>query len=213
MSGYFERIRTDSKSIALLAIFSAMVISLEVFPIVGITDLKFQPGGIPFTIDWTGIPIVMIYLGLGFVYSLVSILLMFIGIGFRNLTGAVFKTTAELSTILGLILARFIVNRRDMDLKYQVTMYLIFGMIFRALGMFIANILLLPIFYGLQIEFAIAVSQLLVPWNLLQALINVIGGFFLYQVIPNNLKQQAGLGEYKSVTGISELNEEEIENG
>ena len=33
------KIRTDSKSIALLAIFSSIVIALEIFPIPGITDL------------------------------------------------------------------------------------------------------------------------------------------------------------------------------
>ncbi|MFX1417004.1 MAG: hypothetical protein ACFFC0_09335, partial [Promethearchaeota archaeon] len=57
-------IRKDSKSIALLAVFVAMVVALEVYPILGVTDI-----GIPgdFTIDWTGIPIVIVFLGLGIV--------------------------------------------------------------------------------------------------------------------------------------------------
>ncbi|GAH02010.1 unnamed protein product, partial [marine sediment metagenome] len=32
------KIRTDSKSIALLAVFTSLVIALEIFPIPGLTD-------------------------------------------------------------------------------------------------------------------------------------------------------------------------------
>ena len=143
-------IRTDSKSIALLAIFSSIVVALEVFPIIGITDLKFFPGGTPFTVDWTGIPIVIVFVGLGTISSLISIGIMFVAIGYRNPAGAIFKGSAELFTIIGLLAARLIANRKSLDGKASVALYLVFGISTRAIGMFFLNIPLLTIFYPLS---------------------------------------------------------------
>jgi hypothetical protein len=73
--------RLDSKTVALIGVFSSIVVALEVFPINGITDFKFVPGGTPFTIDWTGIPIMIVFLGLGIISSLVTVGIMFVAIG------------------------------------------------------------------------------------------------------------------------------------
>ncbi|MBD3406300.1 MAG: hypothetical protein GF411_09340 [Candidatus Lokiarchaeota archaeon] len=214
MIGISRNVRTDSKSIALLAIFSAMVVALEVYPIVGVTDLKFQTGAAPFTIDWTGIPIVLIFVGLGFVYSLVAIAMMFIGIGYRNVPGAIFKSCAEFFTVLGLVITRYLIRDRDVDFKYQLLLYCITSLLFRGVGMFFTNIILLPIFYPLYygtIEVVITTSSILVPWNILQAIINVVGGIVFYRFIPENLKQEAGLGEHHVREGLRELDEDEID--
>jgi riboflavin transporter FmnP len=207
------RFRTNSKSIALLAVFSAMVAMLEVFPIVGITDLKFYPGGTPFTLDWTGIPIVIVFVGLGMIYSLVSIVIMFVAIGYRNFPGAVFKGAAELLTILGLLAARVIIGKRSLNRKSSVALYLVLGATVRAVGMFIVNIPLLPIFYPLfyTIESAIDASAALVPWNVVQAAINIIGGMVLYYLIPENLRIQAGFGIDIRKPSIEELSREEVD--
>ncbi|MHA2005464.1 MAG: hypothetical protein ACW960_15445 [Candidatus Thorarchaeota archaeon] len=192
-------IRTDSKSIALLAIFTAMVVSLEVFPIPGITDIG-PPGG--FTIDWTGIPIVIVFLGLGFVYSLVAIAAMWMAIAYRNFTGAAFKGFAELFTILGLVIARVVMMRYQLDTKTRILLYLIFGSLFRAFGMFITNIYLLQVFYGLTPEAAVI------------GFINILGGVVLYHLIPENLALQAGLGDdaVSASSRVEELPLEEIES-
>lgn len=206
-------IRTDSKSIALLAIFSSIVVALEVFPILGITDLKFFPGGTPFTVDWTGIPIVIVFVGLGTISSLISIGIMFVAIGYRNPAGAVFKGSAELFTIIGLLAARLIAKRKSLDGKASVALYLVFGISTRAIGMFFLNIPLLTIFYPLfyTTESAITVSAVLVPWNALQAAINIIGGMVLYQLIPESIKIQAGLGRFRNDdVKYEELSEDEL---
>ncbi len=208
-------LRTDSKSIALLAVFSAMVAMLEVFPIVGITDLKFFPGGTPFTLDWTGIPIVIVFLGLGAVSSVLSISVMFIAIGYRNFTGAVFKGAAELLTIFGILLARVIVKKMSLGRWASIMLYVCFGAVFRAIGMYFFNIQFLPVFYPAFYtpEAAIIASTVLVPWNVIQAIINIVGGFILYQLIPKELKIEAGLGEFrpKSSMKYEEISTEEID--
>lgn len=206
--------RFDSKSIALLAIFSAMVATLEVFPVIGITDLKFFPGGTPFTLDWTGIPIVIVFAGLGMISSVISIAVMFIAIGYRNFPGAVFKGAAEMLTIVGLLLARVIIGKKPLSKKASLALYLILGATLRAVGMFFVNIPLLPIFYPLfyTTESAIEASTILIPWNVLQAGINIVAGMFLYYLIPENLKVQAGFGQKRDRNAIEELTKEEIED-
>jgi riboflavin transporter FmnP len=203
----------DSKSIALLAIFSAMVAMLEVFPIVGITDLKFFPGGTPFTLDWTGIPIVIVFVGLGMISSVISIAVMFVAIGYRNFPGAVFKGAAEMFTILGLLVARVIIGKKPLSKRMSITLYLVLGATIRAIGMFIVNIPLLPIFYPLfyTTESAIIASTVLVPWNVLQAAVNIIGGFVLYYLIPENLRIQAGFEKSAKEFSTEELSKEEID--
>jgi riboflavin transporter FmnP len=189
-----------------------MVAMLEIFPIVGITDLKFFPGGTPFTLDWTGIPIVIVFIGLGMVYSVVSIAIMFLAIGYRNVPGAVFKGAAEILTIIGLLVARAIIGNKSLSRRSSVVLYLVLGATVRAIGMFIVNIPLLPIFYPADYttETAIVVSTILVPWNVIQAAINIIGGIMLYYLIPENLRVQAGFGFITGKTPIEELSMEEV---
>ena len=207
------KIRTDSKSIALLAIFSSIVIALEIFPIPGITDL-YTP--IPhFTIDWTGIPIVIIFFGLGIVYSFFSVAIMWISIAYRNFSGAVFKALAESFTLLGIVVVKFALRKRKIDWKYEVILYTTSAMIFRAIGMLFGNAILFQLWsYTSSPEAAFALSMIYVPWNLLQAVINVFGGMFLYKLIPENLKIEAGLGHNgdKDKQRYEELSSEEIES-
>jgi len=205
--------RFDSKSIALLAIFSAMVAALEIFPIIGITDLKFFPGGTPFTLDWTGIPIVIVFVGLGMISSVISIVVMFVAIGYRNLPGAIFKGAAETFTVLGLLIARVIVSKKPLSKRTSLVLYLVLGAAVRAVGMYFVNIPLLPIFYPLfyTTEQAIEASAILIPWNVLQAGINIVAGMFLYYLIPENLRIQAGFGPKQDENAIEELPKEEID--
>ncbi|MFX0053437.1 MAG: hypothetical protein ACFFAX_00960 [Promethearchaeota archaeon] len=213
MMTWLERhpIRTDSKSIALLAIFTSMVVALEVFPIVGVTDLGL-PGG--FTIDWTGIPIVIVFLGLGFVYSLVAIAAMWMAIAYRNFNGAAFKGFAELHTIMGLLIAKILMMRFQFDKRIRILVYLIFGTVFRVIGMFFTNIYLLQFFYGFTPEAAILGAAGYSLPNVLQAIINILGGVVLYHLIPESLALQAGLGDDagSASSRVEELPLEEIES-
>jgi riboflavin transporter FmnP len=200
-------IRTDSRSIALLALFTSLVIALEIFPIVGITDL-YTP--VPnFTIDWTGIPIMIVFLGLGNVFAFFTIGVMWIFIGYRNFQGAAFKGLAESFTFFGLIIANLIVRNKNLDWKRSAIVYLIFGCLFRSIGMLFGNIVLFNLFYGMPYDAAFVLSSIYVPWNIIQAIINIIGGLLLYQLIPQSLRIQAGFGKYRN-SEYEELSADEL---
>ncbi|MGY5872479.1 MAG: hypothetical protein RTV72_09555 [Candidatus Thorarchaeota archaeon] len=200
-------IRTDSKSIALLAIFSSLVIALEIFPIPGITDL-YTP--VPrFTIDWTGIPIMIVFLGLGVVFSFFTMGIMWIFIAYRNFQGAAFKGLAETFTLLGLVVANLVLRKRDLDWKRSAIVYLIFGCLFRGLGMLFGNVLLFNLFWGTAFDDGFVLSAIYVPWNIIQAAINVIGGLFLYQLIPESLRMQAGFGKFRTAK-YEEISDDEL---
>jgi len=204
-------IRTDSKSVALFAIFTSIIIALEIFPIPGLTDFYTPVPG--FTIDWTGIPIMIIFQGLGMAYSFLSVGVMWVFIGYRNFNGAAFKGLSEILTLLGLIVAKLLMRNRDIDWKWTAGVYLISASAFRAIGMYFRNIILLTFFGYMSFETAIVASIAYIPWNILQAIINVLGGIILYRMIPESLAIQAGLGKYRSTKfdKYEEISEEELE--
>jgi riboflavin transporter FmnP len=208
---WFERhpIRKDSKSISLLAVFTAMVVASQVSPIPGITYVKTGISGM--NLDWTGIPIVVIFEGLGVAYSFFSVAVMWISIGYRNFIGAIFKTLAESLMLLGMTVAWLLVARRTKRRIVKLGIYLVFGCAFRAVGMFFANAALLPIFYPYTPQTAYAISVLIVPWNVVQAVINIAGGFAFYSLIPSRLAAEAGLGDgaYAQSKRVIELDSEE----
>ncbi|MHA1484540.1 MAG: hypothetical protein ACTSPR_04385 [Candidatus Thorarchaeota archaeon] len=203
-------VRKDSKSIALLALFSAMVIMLEAYPILGITDIRIVG---PFTLDPTGIPIVIILLGLGGFYSIITIFIMWVSIAYRGkVASATFKGVAELLTILGIVLAKKITCRSKMSKWKEFFIWAVIASLFRSVGMFFSILVLSPYFYAVSFEVALADAILYFPWNTVQACINVIGGVLLYNAIPVELKLQAGLGENPSSSkcAVEEIPPDEI---
>ncbi len=183
----------SSQKTAILAVLSSIVIALEVFPIVGITDLPFYPYGIPFTIDWTGIPLIIILLLLGLLPAVFSTIIMFVAIGYRNLMGATFKFAAELFTIIGVYVAHVLTKNRTEKSHLKLLAYLIFGASFRAAGMFFTNLGLLPLFLPSRFptfDVVLFASTALIPWNILQAIINILGGYLVFHAVPQTLRDQ-----------------------
>ena len=203
-------VRKDSKSIALLALFSAMVIMLEAYPILGVTDIRTVG---PFTLDPTGIPIVIILLGLGGFYSIITIFIMWVSIAYRGkVASATFKAVAELLTILGIVFSKKITRRSKMNKWKETLIWVVIASLFRSVGMFFSTLVLSPYFYAASFEVALADAILYFPWNIVQACINVIGGVLLYSAIPVELKLQAGFGENTSLGKpvVEELPSDEI---
>ena len=176
----------DSKTISLLAIFLAMIFALEIYPLTGITDIPVP--GIYFTIDWTGIPLVLIFLFFGPVVSLLGVGFMGIVIGYRNIFGSIFKVFAEFYKILGMLLIWLVIRNREISYSKRVVLYTLFAAFFCTVGMFVTNIPLLQVLYGYAPDAALATSIVMIPWNALQSVINVIGGTFLFRIIPEDLK-------------------------
>ena len=205
------RIRTDSRSIAILTVFAAMIIALEILPIPFLTDIPLFGG---FTLDPTGIPIVIIFLGLGIAYSLILIPIMWVTIAYRNPIGSIFKGFAEFYTLLGLIVAKLILRNRTYDWKLAAPLYITLGVIFRAVGMYITNIPLIQFFYGGTLETAILSSGAFVIPNIIQAFINILLGIIVFIIIPENLAISARLGKYAEDVDVlyEEISAEELES-
>ncbi len=193
-----------------------MVIALEVFPMPPFTDIKVYPEGIPFTIDWTGVPIIIVFLGLGMFHSTIAVLAMFIAIGYRNIQGAIFKGIAEFLTLMGMLFARRLLRGGEPGGRRRLVVLASCAMLARGLGMFVINIILLPVFFPLYYtpETAIIASAILIPWILLQALIKVGGGMTLYGLIPESLVIEAGFGTSPDeLSAVAELSGDECSDG
>jgi hypothetical protein len=195
-------IRTDSKSISLLAVFTAMVVAMEAVSIPFLTDIRVVGS---FTLDWTGIVIMIVFMGLGTAFSLFTIATMWASIAYRSITSATFKGVAELLTLIGVILAASLMKRRKVSKSQELAIYLVFACVFRAVGMFFANILLPMLFFGLPMEIALGTSIVYTPWNVVQAVINIVGGWMLYNAVPENLKIEAGFGQYREIQKSQDL--------
>ena len=205
------KLRTDSRSIAILSIFAAMVLALEIFPIPFLTDIPLFGG---FTLDPTGIPITIVFLAFGTAFSLILLPIMWIAIAYRNPIGSVFKVFAEFYTLLGLIVAKLLLRNRQYEWKIAVPTYLVFGVVFRAIGMYFTNIFLIQWLYGLPLEGAIPLSATFVIPNILQAIINIMIGIFIFVIVPENLAMQARFGKFGETDrdAYEEISAEEIES-
>lgn len=205
------KLRTDARSIAILAIFAAMIMALEILPIPLLTDIPLFGG---FTLDPTGIPITIVFLAFGSIFSLILIPIMWITIAYRNPFGAVFKGFAEFYTLLGLIIAKIFLRNRSYDWKISTPTYLVFGVSFRVIGMYITNIFLVQWLYGMPLEVAVVSSATFVIPNAIQALINVLAGIFIFLIIPESLAIQARFGKYgvDEYDKYEEISAEELES-
>ena len=205
------KLRTDSRSIAILAIFAAMIFALEILPIPFLTDIPLFGG---FTLDPTGIPITIVFLAYGSIFSLILIPIMWIAIAYRNPVGSVFKGFAEFYTLLGLIVAKLFLRNSTYDWKVAAPIYLAFGVAFRAIGMYITNVFLIQWLYGMPQEGAIALSATFIIPNVIQALINILIGVFIFIIIPESLAIQARFGKYGTdeYENYEEISTEELES-
>ncbi|MFX1579028.1 MAG: hypothetical protein ACFFBJ_05230 [Promethearchaeota archaeon] len=205
------KIEFDSRRIAILTIFASMIIALEILPIPFLTDIPLFGG---FTLDPTGIPIAIVFLAYGNIFSLLLLPIMALVIGYRNPIGATFKEFAEFYTLLGLIVAKLILRKRTYDWKIATPMYVVLGVTFRAVGMYVTNIFLIQWLYGLPADSAVVLSATFVIPNIIQAVINVFLGILIYIAIPENLKVEARFGNNRSSLDgkYEEISAEELES-
>ncbi|MFW9833758.1 MAG: hypothetical protein ACFFEK_07175 [Candidatus Thorarchaeota archaeon] len=201
----------DSRRIAIFTIFASMIIALEILPIPFLTDIPLFGG---FTLDPTGIPITIVFLAYGNIFAFLLLPIMGIAIGYRNPIGATFKEFAEFYTLLGLIVAKLILRKRSYDWKVATPLYVVLGVTFRAVGMYVTNIFLIQWLYGLPADSAVVLSATFVIPNIIQAVINVFLGILIYIVIPEGLKVEARFGSDRDyLDGMyEEISAEELES-
>jgi hypothetical protein len=138
---------------------------------------------------------------------------MWIAIAYRNPLGSVFKGFAEFFTLFGLIVAKVVLRKRSYDWKVALPTFLVFGISFRAVGMYFSNIFLIQWLYGSPPEAAVLLSSTFIIPNIIQALVNVLVGILIFIVIPENLALQARLGKFGTdeIDKYEEISEEELE--
>jgi riboflavin transporter FmnP len=159
---------------ALVFIFDyAMKFSGLKIPFPWLPNLKF---------DFTGVPIVLstLLFGLASGATTSTVALFAILIRSGDVVGASMKALAEFSTILGMTLAS---RRFEKTTKLTKTASSFFGVASRSLTMFFANLIILPLYYGITQTAAILLSPLIVAFNVVQGFIGIILGYFLYETL------------------------------
>ena len=164
------------------ALLAALVVVLDY-------TLKFSGLKIPFPwmptlkFDFTGIPITLSLLMYGLPSALTTSVVAFVAIIARSgdLVGASMKFAAEFSTVLGLALG-FKLTGRLAPLLCKAS-GLSMGILFRVAVMSLANIVVLPAFYGVPESVAYGMLPLIASFNVAQGAITVLLGIFLDEAV------------------------------
>jgi riboflavin transporter FmnP len=151
--------------------------------------LKFSGLKIPFPwmptlkFDFTGIPITLSLLMYGLPSALTTSLVAFVAIIARSgdVVGASMKFAAEFSTVLGLALGLKLTKQVVPRLRKGLGLSM--GILFRVAAMSLANIIVLPAFYGVPQSVAYGMLPLIAVFNVAQGAITVFLGIFLDEAV------------------------------
>ena len=163
--------------------------------VVFVLDWTFKIAGlkIPFPLlpflkfDFMGIPILLAYFLFGLPASIITCLVAFLSISFRDptLVSGFMKFLAEFATIVGV----YVVLRKRKPYGDKLKLFAILsGIIVRVALMGIGVVSLLPIvgYYPTHIA-VIVLLHLFSLFNIIQGSISVFGGFFLYEAVIRRL--------------------------
>ena len=139
------------------------------FPIPPLTYLRF---------DFMGIPMLLAYFLFGLPAGLVTSLVAFLSISYRDPFKGFMKFLAEFTTIVGVYL---VLRARKPSGDKSKLLAMISGIIVRVALMDIAVVLLFPIvgYYPTHMA-VIIILPILSLFNIIQGFISVFGGFLLY---------------------------------
>ena len=172
--------RSNTAKLTGTAIMAALVIVFDY-------TIKYAGLKIPFPwysnlkFDFTGIPIALSLLMYGFPSATTTSLIAGIGIVMRsgNWVAASLKTVAEYSTIIGMT--------AGLRLGGRISSFL-FGIVSRIIFMVIANLIVLPNFYGAPVSAAYALIPTIIVFNIIQGGITVGLGYFLFDSVKQRLE-------------------------
>ncbi len=148
------------------------------FPLPPLTSLRF---------DLMGIPMILAYFLFGLPAGIVTSLVAFLSISFRNPSSGFMKFLAEFATIVGVYIV--LRARKPTSDKLKI-LAMTSGIVLRVALMDLANVLLLPIFMPAFYPTHMAVIVLLPLislFNMIQGSISVFGGFLLYEAVTQRL--------------------------
>lgn len=155
--------------------YSGLKIPFPWFP-----DLKF---------DFTGVPIVLSLLMYGLPSATMTSLVAGLGIFARsgNLISALMKTAAELSTVVGFRLGLCLAGVFGVEGGKSKIMEYSGGVLCRVVVMSVANIIVLPNFWGVPLEVAYGLMPLIAGFNVAQGLISLGLGSYLFDAVEKRL--------------------------
>lgn len=167
------------------AILAALVIVFDY-------SLKYSGLKIPFPwypnlkFDFTGIPIIMSLFMYGFPSAITTSVVAGLGIVVRsgNVLSASMKVIAELSTVIGLHLGLSVLSKGK-----EPTNYLVWGLgvAARVIIMSTVNLYVLPNIYRVPMEATIGLLPLIGLFNIIQGLITIGFGHFLFGAVKTRL--------------------------
>jgi len=155
--------------------YSGLKIPFPWFP-----DLKF---------DFTGVPIALSLLMYGLPSATTTSMVAGLGILARsgNLISALMKTAAELSTVVGFWLGLYLAGVSGVEgSKSKIAAYS-GGLLCRVVVMSVANIIVLPNFWGVPLEVAYGLTPLIAGFNVAQGLISLGLGSYLFDAVEKRL--------------------------
>lgn len=169
----------STRVIAGTAVLAALVLVL---------DFTFKVGNIklPFPIypkmkfDLDGVPTVVALLLYGPYSGMVTSVITFLTISYRDVFSASMKALAEFSTIVGMIP---FYRKTSKSLK---ALAIGFGITLRTVVMSAANLTLLPVFstpYFPTTEAVIAILPFIAGFNVAAGAISMLGGYFVYEAL------------------------------
>ncbi len=150
--------------------------------------LKFSGLKIPFPLfprikfDFTGIPIVLSLLLFGLIPGVITSAVAFFAILVRSgeFVGPSMKALAEFSTIFGMAIGIRLFKNSE---KLRKPVSFLLGCIMRILTMFLANLLIQPLYYGMSFMEALLLSPYIGAFNLVQGFLSMFGGYLIYEAI------------------------------
>jgi riboflavin transporter FmnP len=167
------------------AILAALVIIFDY-------SLKYSGLKIPFPwypnlkFDFTGIPIALSLFLYGYSSSIFTSFVAGVGIVARsgNVISAAMKVFAELSTVIGLHIGQNVLKKKNSEyLSWAL------GLVTRVFTMSVVNLYVLPNVYGVPYPATRALLPLIGFFNIIQGLITITLGHFLYIATRKRLPQ------------------------
>ena len=167
------------------AILAALVIVFDY-------ALKYSGLKIPFPwypnlkFDFTGVPIIMSLFMYGFPSAITTSIVAGLGIVVRsgNIISASMKVFAELSTVVGIHLGLSVLSKGEDSTNYMAW---VLGVAARVIIMSVVNIYVLPNVYHVPMEATIGLLPLIGVFNVIQGLITIGFGHFLFGAVKTRL--------------------------
>lgn len=158
--------------------------------------MKFSGLKIPFPwlpflkFDFTGIPIVLSLLLIGFGPGAVTSAVAFLAILVRSgdMVGASMKALAEFSTILGMSLSIILLKKFP---TFAKLVSFVSGCVFRVLVMTAANLVILPLYTNVSFDFVLKISPLVAAFNVFQGFLTMFGGYIVYEALLRRMPSLA----------------------